>query len=302
MGEAVKLDSNFQQNVYNGHIMQVPVNPYYTISARLLLQNTGSIPEMAPAIRINILLNISKVQFPDLFLILGTIKNNFLISLPAGVVSDQQLLVSILPECYLLSSLDNFSLAAGNILPIIAEEALLPGNKNTDLIQNYFLEQGTRPWQFPNFSLQQTVPQQTANCSFNVFCPVSNNEDIETIFPDATIIAFAAGIADITAFNKYTALVKTYTSPDFFSTTFIEKKLHEEELQNWQQRALLYRSFLSLSKSVQQKEYYDVLDWYKKEYEALPLWYKRFGHIIKVLMGKRSFRSLFNDKFKKNTD
>jgi hypothetical protein len=36
-----------------------------------------------------------------------------------------------------------------------------------------------------------------------------------------------------------------------------------------------------------------ILDWYKKEYELLPLWYKRFGHVIKVMMGKRSFKSLY---------
>ena len=41
-----------------------------------------------------------------------------------------------------------------------------------------------------------------------------------------------------------------------------------------------------------------VLKFYHSEYEVLPLWYKRFGHIIKVLMGKRSFKSLFNDKHK----
>jgi hypothetical protein len=37
----------------------------------------------------------------------------------------------------------------------------------------------------------------------------------------------------------------------------------------------------------------ELLAWYHKEYEALPLWYKRFGHIVKVLSGKRKFKSLF---------
>jgi len=32
----------------------------------------------------------------------------------------------------------------------------------------------------------------------------------------------------------------------------------------------------------------EIQDWYNKEYEVLPLWYKRFGHIIKIIMGKRS--------------
>ena len=40
----------------------------------------------------------------------------------------------------------------------------------------------------------------------------------------------------------------------------------------------------------------EILKWYKKEYEILPVWYKKFGHIIKVIAGKRTFKSLFNNK------
>ncbi|MGC4035404.1 MAG: hypothetical protein QM764_05535 [Chitinophagaceae bacterium] len=36
-----------------------------------------------------------------------------------------------------------------------------------------------------------------------------------------------------------------------------------------------------------------ILDWYKAEYEVLPSWYKKFGHLIKVAIGKRTFKSLF---------
>ena len=43
----------------------------------------------------------------------------------------------------------------------------------------------------------------------------------------------------------------------------------------------------------------NIKKFYHYEYEILPLWYKRFGHIIKVISGKRSFRSLFNDNVKK---
>lgn len=45
-----------------------------------------------------------------------------------------------------------------------------------------------------------------------------------------------------------------------------------------------------------------ILRFYKYEYEILPLWYKRFGHIIKVLQGRRSFRSLYDKKVKKYKD
>jgi len=82
----------------------------------------------------------------------------------------------------------------------------------------------------------------------------------------------------------------------------IEKEEFESETKLWRQRTMVYQDFLSLSKKVQEKEYYEVLNWYHKEYEILPLWYKQFGHIIKVMMGKRSFRSLFDDKVKKYKD
>lgn len=45
-----------------------------------------------------------------------------------------------------------------------------------------------------------------------------------------------------------------------------------------------------------------ILNFYKNEYEILPLWYKRFGHIIKVIQGKRSLRSLFDKRVKKYKD
>jgi hypothetical protein len=31
----------------------------------------------------------------------------------------------------------------------------------------------------------------------------------------------------------------------------------------------------------------EILQWYTKEYEVLPLWYKRFGHVIKMATGKK---------------
>jgi len=42
-----------------------------------------------------------------------------------------------------------------------------------------------------------------------------------------------------------------------------------------------------------------IKKFYHFEYEILPLWYKQIGHVLKVLMGKRTFKSLFNDNVKK---
>ena len=44
----------------------------------------------------------------------------------------------------------------------------------------------------------------------------------------------------------------------------------------------------------------ETLQWYIKEYEVLPMWYKRFGQLIKVMIGKRTLGSLMNNKPGKN--
>ncbi|HMG66447.1 MAG TPA: hypothetical protein VK588_02140 [Chitinophagaceae bacterium] len=59
-----------------------------------------------------------------------------------------------------------------------------------------------------------------------------------------------------------------------------------------------YLSNLHIHETTQKK----IGDFYHYEYEILPAWYKRLGHIIKVIMGKRSFRSLFDDNVKKYKD
>ena len=42
--------------------------------------------------------------------------------------------------------------------------------------------------------------------------------------------------------------------------------------------------------------------YYDKEYELLPRWFKQSGHLLKVLLGKRTLRSLFNNNVKKYKD
>jgi hypothetical protein len=82
----------------------------------------------------------------------------------------------------------------------------------------------------------------------------------------------------------------------------------------YQQQALIdqYKGELDIKRSaekniqnylgMQKKQTADNVEWYHHEYEILPTWYKRIGHFIKVMMGKRTFRSLFSDKVKKYND
>lgn len=75
-----------------------------------------------------------------------------------------------------------------------------------------------------------------------------------------------------------------------------------ELLQNENLNIILYNSFLKEELN-NYKEHLEILksshqakaiqDYYQEQYEILPLWYKRVGHLIKVLTGKRTFKSLF---------
>lgn len=81
---------------------------------------------------------------------------------------------------------------------------------------------------------------------------------------------------------KYDNAVLTFkleTSRDALERMRIEAKLTDDH-----QDAQL---------AAEKKRADELLAWYHKEYEALPLWYKRFGHIVKVFTGKRTFKSLF---------
>jgi len=60
-----------------------------------------------------------------------------------------------------------------------------------------------------------------------------------------------------------------------------------------------YHLYHNLSESRYKRQIKELLRFYKNEYEILPTWYKRFGHIVKVIAGKRTLRSLFDDNVKK---
>ena len=89
--------------------------------------------------------------------------------------------------------------------------------------------------------------------------------------------------------------------------------LIRQHIQLGNELALLQEKQLQTSSELaHQQQYVEVLrsgnaarelqEYYTREYEILPMWYKRFGHIVKVLTGKRTFRSLFRDDVKKYKD
>ena len=75
----------------------------------------------------------------------------------------------------------------------------------------------------------------------------------------------------------------------------LEKRIIEleEELKN-------QKSYLQIIK--EEDEANKINNFYYYEYEILPLWYKKMGHLLKVFTGKRNFRSLFDNNVKKYKD
>jgi hypothetical protein len=106
----------------------------------------------------------------------------------------------------------------------------------------------------------------------------------------------------VTAMELVSSLEKQLVEQDprlALAAVLLEQGTHtkavEIEVRNLKKQVNDLQAYLVIQKT--ESKY--LLNWYQNEYEILPLWYKRLGHIIKVLTGKRSFRSLFRDDVKK---
>jgi hypothetical protein len=64
-------------------------------------------------------------------------------------------------------------------------------------------------------------------------------------------------------------------------------------------RLQLQNQKIYLKLLTEQDEANKINEFYHQEYEILPMWYKKVGQLIKVCMGKRTFRSLFDNNVKK---
>ncbi len=295
-------------------MMQIPLQTYFTISPNLLLNQYGNnktaITERVP---LNILLDDPALLTPAFFAKVGAMQNDRIFSLSYELVKDRNILTGILPKLYLLSTLNLSLKKEGTTVPVFLDQS--GDTVNTDLIASYFQSQGNENVSIPAFYYQRArnSVQYSGDCTFLMYSSnpqthINHLFSNENQVPRLIIIGFEEVITRLDLFEE---IVNTITATesnlisltyDDFYKYYIEKEVFEEEEKLWKKRVLLYKNFLLLSKKVQQKEYYEVLDWYRNEYESLPLWYKRFGHIVKVLVGKRTFRSLFSDSVKKYKD
>jgi hypothetical protein len=243
---------------------------------------------------INILLDADELDIKRIFKYISRLHFNFIFSLSDNLLKSNNM-DALLPDLYLLFTLSASFRKCQNRIPVLqaSNEAL----SRLQEIRNYFSLQGEQHLGFTLFNeTNSSVQNNTLLLNSNDLSMLDDKQvnAFLTQKPDQLILLDnAASINAINQENPYAKLLLKIIA----LTNDQSWNLHRSAL--WQKRANLYLSFIALGKKVGEQEYYDLKTWYHDEYEVLPLWYKRMGHIIKVLKGKRSFRSLFTDNIKK---
>lgn len=286
-----------------------PSQTYYTISASLLLEQYNSKHPVFTNKRINIFFSTEDEFTPYLYTLLRSLRNGYIFSIADSLVADKKGLTKLLPKLYLVIALNSLS-RTKKMIPVFSR-AGNAGPWDTTAIKAYFDRQGLPGIFLPVFSSDPEINKQSVDgCCLLTLPP--NPTDLTTLFHGhtekaVTIIFFGEPVTDLAAIEDIGYQVNLSRQSELCDfneivTNYVDDEEFETERRLWRKRTLLYQDFLLVSKSVQQKEYYDVTEWYHKEYEILPAWYKRFGHILKVITGKRTFRSLFRDDVKKYKD
>jgi hypothetical protein len=243
---------------------------------------------------INILLDTDELDIKRIFKYISRSNHNYIFSLSDNLLKSNNM-GALLPDLYLLFTLSASFRKCQNRIPVLqASNEALPGLQE---IRNYFSLQGE---QLSEFTLFNSPHSQVQNNTL-----LLNRNDL-IMLDDKRMNAYLALKPDQLILLDNTASINAINQENPYAKILLEIMALTND-QNcsmqcaalWQKRATLYLSFIALGKKVGEQEYYDLKTWYHNEYEVLPLWYKRMGHIIKVLTGKRSFRSLFTDKIKK---
>jgi hypothetical protein len=177
-------------------------------------------------------------------------------------------------------------------------------------LEKYAISQGYDGIEVIYFSHENIVRETNIN--------FSSSSSLDTISSE-----YARLISEKYYSSKYIGINYKDAQKTILKLTEVENKLlkdnpdHYNQLKEYQelkcQLSVLNEKITLTEKELSdQKEYLKIfrdldestkiMDFYKYEYEILPLWYKKMGHILKVLMGKRTFRSLFDNDVKKYKD
>lgn len=271
---------------------------YFSINYSSLSDEPEVPDEMSAGI--NIIIDCIEVDLPVILnFVSGGANNHFIFSLKGSILHNNTI-NSFLPVIYSLYTLSGSFGPVKNIILVFTSgpDEQFPG---LQIIKDYLRLQGEQDINF--MLIDPTVNKIEEPVFFTNFesLKVIDQVQLEQICTQhVNQIILSPG-----PLSQQNACVKLLKKENkFFDLLLQITALNNKEYRNrnesklWQKRAELYLSFIALGKKVGEKEYYDIKEWYHKEYEVLPLWYKRLGQIIKVLTGKRSFKSLFNDNRK----
>ncbi len=280
--------------------MTKSIFPYYTIAAPLLFNDNTAI---AGQVKLNIVLEKENDLTPQLFEAVSLLDKDYMLSLSSSLLSNTS--ADVKSKIYLLLIM-NPSFKRDIIIPVLGENYNSAIELAINEIKIYLKQQGLAGIEFPFFNTSLNQDQTVGKCYIITVPPLNNFLQNEAFSQAHTFIILSlTAIASMDAFSTWRKDFNFETISNLaygIHSDYILKEEFDSERSLWKKRVAVYQEFLSLSKKVQEAEYYEVLNWYKREYEILPLWYKQFGHIIKVIMGKRSFRSLFDDTVKKYKD
>ena len=246
---------------------------------------------------INIFIDQPSVNIPDLYRFLRNVQYNFVVSISAATLAtaDEKLLADV----YLLFCLSACTRMNKSRIYIYVEHDDSLAKAASQKLKNYFFSQGEMHVEHvaAGHPIQEILLNTTLFIDHTSLAAMdrdlSAKYSAEKINQVLVSLPLNGSIAEIA--GQLAAAIRV----NEFLRSFIEIVSLRMETDwtltqsgLWKSRAQLYLSFISLSKKVGEKQYYDVLDWYKKEYEVLPLWYKRFGHILKWLTGNKKINIL----------
>lgn len=271
---------------------------YYTISVAAFLADPAA-DILQKVRRINIYITSIQDISADLLSRLSAFQHEFILTLDDEIFEDPQFAESTLDRLFVLLSLYNYSKSQDVILVCCANDFAHEEKPGIKILREHLLTHGDitmRILKYQTFlnsihDFGDLVVDQMERTGSETqhFLNYQQNGMTTTVLHPADKTPYKLSLADytLTAYQEYDM------------ENYIGRGTAASESDLWRKRASLYQEFLAISKQVQEKEYFGVIEWYHNEYEVLPLWFKRLGHIIKVITGKRKLSSLVNNKLKR---